>query len=437
MKSLCSHIFINILMTLMMLTRTRTTTGMILRRTTTCRRCFCFTAQQQQQHTYHRGGFLLGPTLNGLLRQQQRQQQHVSPTESILTVTTRRTISSSSTTLLSTSNDNNLPIIDYDDRQQLQQETKHLPRLYVKNAVFAKQSTAPLTNSQVHYLVDVMRISNPKRWGTEHQGRVRIFGDGEEWLAKLIVLDAEGGTKKKKRKKGNNKNNDGISSAAVLECLEPIVVLPNQSASAKVNLYVGRLKKKEQRRWMLEKVTELGIDSIGMVQTEYTMFDSTDDDDYDDDYQKHKSYIIEASEQCERCNIPSLSPSTVLLNEILDKTSDADKDGDDTTVNHHWLICRERSQSSPPILSVLQSIDNVTKNRNSVVVYNILIGPEGGWSPNEIEMFTNIIENNNQQQQQSRTTFHFVSLGPLILRAETAAVAAVSAVKFHNDIVTV
>lgn len=47
----------------------------------------------------------------------------------------------------------------------------------------------------------------------------------------------------------------------------------------------------------------------------------------------------------------------------------------------------------------------------------VLIGPEGGWAPAELEMFT-------------RAGAHVVRLGPLVMRLETAAVAA-AAVLMH------
>jgi RsmE family RNA methyltransferase len=49
----------------------------------------------------------------------------------------------------------------------------------------------------------------------------------------------------------------------------------------------------------------------------------------------------------------------------------------------------------------------------SILTHAIAIGPEGGWTPEEISLFTQ----HNWQP---------VTLGPRILRAETAAIAAIA-----------
>jgi RsmE family RNA methyltransferase len=56
----------------------------------------------------------------------------------------------------------------------------------------------------------------------------------------------------------------------------------------------------------------------------------------------------------------------------------------------------------------------VQKNLSQYKNFRILIGPEGGWAPEEAEIIS----------QDPRTTS--VALGPLVLRAETAALYAVS-----------
>jgi 16S rRNA (uracil1498-N3)-methyltransferase len=52
------------------------------------------------------------------------------------------------------------------------------------------------------------------------------------------------------------------------------------------------------------------------------------------------------------------------------------------------------------------------------ITHAIAIGPEGGWAPEEIALFT-------QHQWQP------VTLGPRILRAETAAIAAIAIAATH------
>jgi 16S rRNA (uracil1498-N3)-methyltransferase len=51
---------------------------------------------------------------------------------------------------------------------------------------------------------------------------------------------------------------------------------------------------------------------------------------------------------------------------------------------------------------------------------SLAIGPEGGWTPDEIKHF-------------SDSGWHAASLGPTILRAETAAIAALAVVMAFAD----
>jgi 16S rRNA (uracil1498-N3)-methyltransferase len=264
----------------------------------------------------------------------------------------------------------------------------NLPRIFTDNAL-SQNAIVPLDANQANYL-NVMRISNPKRWG-DLVGRIRIFnGKDGEWLAKVLLNDIGGGNNNKRRRGGGGDD-------AVVECQQLLRDQPPSKKSSSVSLYMGRLKK-TRRKWVLEKVTELGVDRISAVDTDFSSQDEWEAD-------KHRLQVIEASEQCERMSLPSLVETSWedLLN--LMKASD----------DHDWLICRERSPSSLPLWQALPA----------TAATNILVGPEGGWSPAEIEDFDKFTSQKNIQ---------FVSLGPLVLRAETAAIAAVSAVVLANDV---
>jgi len=56
---------------------------------------------------------------------------------------------------------------------------------------------------------------------------------------------------------------------------------------------------------------------------------------------------------------------------------------------------------------------------------SFLVGPEGGFSPKELSLMDEVSSNNNGSNSSS-SGIQLVSLGPNILRAETAAVAALS-----------
>jgi 16S rRNA U1498 N3-methylase RsmE len=319
------------------------------------------------------------------------------------------------------------------------------------------KSIVPLTADQAHYL-HVMRIQSVKRWGND-AGIVRIFnGIDGEWLARVVIGggggdgdDIDGSKKKNKaerRKRRNSSSRVGgsgggeiMEDGAILECIHQILTqdqqqdCSHQDVNISVQLYIGQLKK-QRIRWVVEKATELGVDGITILDTEYT----TETEGWVREYDKHVIQLIEAAEQCERLSIPCLSPDSVSLvdlasfvgSSILQKENNND-DNDDEQQRHLWLVCRERSSDSMPIIPALQNamldfhgtdvVDRDTSKRHHHHHLNIhiLVGPEGGWSPNELEAFSNVMT--------STTMIKFVSLGSLVLRAETAAITAVAAAK--------
>jgi len=76
------------------------------------------------------------------------------------------------------------------------------------------------------------------------------------------------------------------------------------------------------------------------------------------------------------------------------------------------LICRERGHGVP-VVSVLKNICKVESNAK------FLIGPEGGWSPEEEALF--------DKYESSHENVHSISFGETILRAETCAIASATA----------
>ncbi|KAG7350601.1 16S ribosomal RNA methyltransferase RsmE [Nitzschia inconspicua] len=313
------------------------------------------------------------------------------------------------------------------------ESTRHLPRLYVEvpHKSLKVNALVPITRAQSHYLLDVMRITNPKRW-QDFAGHVRIFnGHDGEWLAKTIETIGETSLKQSSRRR-QRKSEAGDESDTVLECLECLI--PQSSADddnnnnsrrkISVQLYLGRLKKKQQRKWVLEKVTELGVDGITLLDTEYSTGSGGDPWDHE----KHQAHVIEAAEQCERLTLPSLSPQPLPWEDLLDRIN-ASTNGNGA-IQHIWLVCRERCVDSPPILSVLHNMQEVYAAKDDVreVRYHLLVGPEGGWSPNELEIVSDLVTNAVQQPKPETPIVQFVSLGSLVLRAETAAITATAIV---------
>ena len=159
-----------------------------------------------------------------------------------------------------------------------------------------------------------------------------------------------------------------------------------------------------------------------------------------------QAYAVEASEQSERLFVPHFvtldtrslaTTSTAVdangdqntnLNDFLDFWS---REAATTSTNMvRLLVCRERSNSTLPVWRVLEQVllKQGTDGENNSLPISVafLIGPEGGWSPQENERMDAL-------EREYPELFWNVSLGPNILRAETAAMTAVAAFTLFQD----
>ena len=148
--------------------------------------------------------------------------------------------------------------------------------------------------------------------------------------------------------------------------------------------------KKTPMEYIIQKGTELGCGVFQPIITEYTQ-----SKDYN--FERIQRIAIESAEQCHLTALPQINEPIAL---------------DEAIANYkHIIFCAEKGQASP-IAKHFESCNDVDA---------ILIGPEGGFSPDEHDM----LQNTNH--------CHPVSLGPRIMRAETAATAALSAYLFHKE----
>lgn len=141
--------------------------------------------------------------------------------------------------------------------------------------------------------------------------------------------------------------------------------------------------RKHRNAFILEKATELGASVLQPVVTARTQYAKLRLD-------KMQSQIIEAAEQTERLDLPELR-ETIDLDKLLDGW------GADRT-----LIFADEAGDAEPALSVLQNIKGAVA---------LLIGPEGGFTDDE------------RARLKEQTYVKPVSLGPRILRADTAALS--------------
>ena len=279
----------------------------------------------------------------------------------------------------------------------------NLPRLFVDAPTLTSGSILTLSPAQSHY-VSVMRLTNVKRWG-DRAGQIRIFnGSDGEWLAKVVVTE---GSSKKRGRRGDT---------TIVECVEQLVEQPSQKKDnhsvQSIELYVAPIKK-AQRKMALEKATELNVDAIQFIETDLSQASN------DNDHDKNTLHVIEASEQCERLTVPDLAKDLLSWDDLLSQIEKPDENENDL-----WLFCRERSPSSPNILQVLQS-EAPTSSTPPPTSIKVAVGPEGGWSQSELDDIEEISAKDSRVR--------FVSLGSLVLRAETACISALSTVMLFKD----
>lgn len=184
---------------------------------------------------------------------------------------------------------------------------------------------------------------------------------------------------------------DSISRQAVLG-----KIVEKRSAHGEprtqIILYQSLLKA-DKFEWVLQKGTELGIAAFSPIVTERSINDVGKNK-----FTRWSQIVTEAAEQAGRGKIPLLLPHQPLSTAL------------ETAQTRGGLILVPWEQeNSYDLKTALEASDSTT--------IHIFIGPEGGFSGQEIEM---------ARQAQAR----IVTLGPRILRAETAGLVTASAILF-------
>lgn len=154
-----------------------------------------------------------------------------------------------------------------------------------------------------------------------------------------------------------------------------------------VTLAVAQLKNPSRMDWIIEKATELGVRTIIPLQTSRTIARSPKED-------RWNNIALAAMKQSGRCILPKITPPKD-LELVLANSTEFDMK----------LIPYERTDH---ILFIAEALKNRKPPRNAM----ILIGPEGGFTDEEVRMA-------------EKAQFTQVSLGRRRLRTETAAIIAV------------
>lgn len=143
----------------------------------------------------------------------------------------------------------------------------------------------------------------------------------------------------------------------------------------------------ERAAWMVEKATELGVSALLPVMTRHTDVSRIN-------FDRMRSIAIEAAEQCERLSVPVIQPA---------QNFDAFLAGWPAARRLYYL---DETGGGLPIAPALRN--------EAPDACGFLVGPEGGFAQVEHEAL------------EQHAFAVGVGLGPRILRAETAAFAALA-----------
>lgn len=237
-------------------------------------------------------------------------------------------------------------------------------------------ATAALHGDQAQHLSRVLRAQP----GMEFD----VIAGGRAWLARIASVDR-----------------DSVHFTLLHE-LETAAALP-------VTLLLSVFKF-DRMEWAIEKAVELGCGRIVPILAERT--------------EKHlaqaaakraqrwRRLALEAAKQSRRSDLPEIGEPARLSDVLaLDgTTSHPDSLPEGTSAPGPLHILLSETEEDQPLLRILQR--NAGQAEAGIMM---AVGPEGGWTAAEVALFT-------------RASWHSASLGPRILRVETAVIAALAVV---------
>ncbi|MFY9288016.1 MAG: 16S rRNA (uracil(1498)-N(3))-methyltransferase [Alphaproteobacteria bacterium] len=236
-------------------------------------------------------------------------------------------------------------------------DLRHTPRLYLA-APLEASATLTIGDNQAHYLLHVLRV--------KLEDDLRLFnGKDGEWHAIITTI-------------GKRSLDVRLEKQTRAQKAEPEITL----CCAPI--------KKAHFDYMLEKATELGVSHIQPILTSRTQV-------RDVNIERCTSMAIEAAEQSDRLTIPSIQKPVTLLELVTKWQPDC-----------AMIVCAEWGDAIP-IKEAFASQKLLSASKIAIVV-----GPEGGFSADELIKFKEIPHS------------LFTRLGPRILRADTAAIAALT-----------
>ncbi len=239
-----------------------------------------------------------------------------------------------------------------------------------KTRLFLDKKISPnlmiyIKGKQCHFLKNVLRVN--------YNDIISIFdGITGEWYANIISI-----SKEKITIKVLNKFREFESQPDIWLIFAPIKLF-------RLNITI-------------QKAVELGVSKFVPCKTEFSNFDKLN-------YKNLELNAIEASQQCERLDIP-------IIEKIIDLKSLLGKFPSERAL----VFCDESNPDLPSIYDMVES------NINTFSKWAVIIGPEGGFTDEEkhsIAEISNVLR---------------VTLGKRILRSDTAAISSLFCIQSLVD----
>tara|TARA_B110000881_G_C18564233_1_gene511635 strand:- start:694 stop:1452 length:759 start_codon:yes stop_codon:yes gene_type:complete len=242
------------------------------------------------------------------------------------------------------------------------------PRIY-QNALFTVGQTATLSDDAFGHTVRVLRLKEGDAI-TLFSGLI-IDGRYGEYQAELVNVS-------KKSAQAN------------------ILSFTEKDNESPLNIHLGQgISRGDRMDFTLQKSVELGVNTITPIFTERCGV-KLNKERLEKKHQQWQKIVISACEQSGRCMVPMVN-DPIFLQDWLNQDTDALK------INLH-----------PKAKYSIMNLPHEHLNQQARV--RLLIGPEGGLTDDEID-------------KAKKADFNDVLLGPRVLRTETAALTAITALQ--------
>ncbi len=230
-----------------------------------------------------------------------------------------------------------------------------------------------ITGEDYHHIKQVMRMK---------QGDLIIISDGNlnDYYAEIREITNE---------------------KIILQVTEPILI--NREAKVLITLAQG-LPKGEKWELILQKGTELGVSTFLPFSSERTIV-KIEKEKEEKKKERWRKIVKEASEQAQRSIIPNILPVISFSDLLLQ------------IVKYDFAILAYEEATEQTLFQVIEKNKRNITNESSIL---LIIGPEGGFTPSEVE-------------SAAQRGVKIVSLGQRILRTETASIVAVANILYHIE----